>query len=69
MMATPLEALDAMIDEQTDGGFITAHKKPRVLAREKGLIVKQLIRFLENVDEDLTVLEVRQALEEVPIHD
>lgn len=64
VMATVQEALDAM-DEQLYGFASTKKglKSDRVLKSERTLLVKQLLKFLENVDEDMTVLEVRQELE------
>lgn len=60
------DALDNMVDDfDAKGGFSTSHLKPEKRVRhERTLLVKQLLRFLENVDEDLTCMEIRQALEE-----
>lgn len=65
-MATVSEALDSMVDElDTRGGFSYNHVKAQnIWRRERTLLAKRLLQFLGEVDEDLTVMEVRQALEE-----
>ena len=65
-MATVAEALDNMLEDTTYvGGGQYKEKSGRVKHNEKALLVKQLLKFLEEVDEDLSVMEVRQALEEI----
>lgn len=64
-MATPAEAVDNMLDEMEGEGFNVKRKSDRAIRSQRMLLVKQLIRFLDDVDEDLSVMEVRQALEEI----
>jgi hypothetical protein len=62
-MASVAEALNACIDQ--DRVEMSARtKSQKVMKHERSLVVKRLLQFLENVDEDLSVMEVRQALEE-----
>ena len=67
-MATVKEALDNAIDETRDSAGFSGYNKiksQKVYRSERTLYIKQLLRFLENVDEDLSILEVRQQLEEL----
>lgn len=65
-MASPAEALDSMLEDMKyEGGGFYKEKSARVRHSEKALLIKQLLAFLENVDEELSVMEVRQALEEI----
>lgn len=65
-MATVAEAVDNMLeDTKYEGGGVYKEKSGRVKHNERALLVKQLLLFLENVDEDLSVMEVRQFLEEL----
>lgn len=64
-MATVAEALDNMLVDTVVDGWQYKNKSSRVKHNEKALLVKQLLLFLENVDEGLSVMEVRQMLEEI----
>jgi hypothetical protein len=65
-MATVAEALDNMLEDTTyRGGGQYKEKSSRVKHNERSILVKQLLLFLENVDEDLSVMEVRQSLEDI----
>lgn len=64
-MATVAEALDNMLEDTVKDGWTFRDKSARVKHNERALLIKQLLLFLENVDEDLSVMEVRQALEEI----
>lgn len=63
-MATVSEALDEMLDNQRSSFSGIKTKSDRVLRNERVLLAKRLLQFFENVDEDLTAMEIRQALEE-----
>lgn len=65
-MATVAEAVDNMLEDTEYVGLGQYKgKSARVKHNERALLVKQLLLFLENVDEDLSVMEVRQFLEEI----
>lgn len=65
-MASPAEAVENMLEDSVYlGGGTYKNKSDRVKHNERALLIKQLLKFLEEVDEDLSVMEVRQALEEL----
>lgn len=64
-MAEVSEALDAMLESVDERHFGYVKTKSAISQkRDRTLLAKRILRFLENVDEDMSVMEVRQALEE-----
>lgn len=63
-MSNVHEALDACVDAVDDREFVKL-KSSRKLIAERNMMARTILRFLENVDEDLSVMEVRQALEDI----
>ncbi len=64
-MASPAEAVENMLEDMESFGFTVERKSDRKMTRERNTLVKTLLRFLEDVDDDMSVIEVRNALGEL----
>ena len=61
------EALEISAGYRLAGGGIS--EKQNASARAITVARRVIVRFLENLDEDTTVVEIREALESQPVHE